>query len=349
MSTTSNVQHITTHDVSEFMEKWAPAATKMDFDNTGLLAGNPRQHVQRILTCLDITPAVIDEAVEQKVQLIVAHHPLIFPKLTRIVENDPAGAMLRRLIRHDISVFAAHTNLDAAANGVSQSLARQLQLHDITGLDYSYSTNKLLVMRLPVAIKQEVEALLAEYELYCHWASEERNVAAGRFTCDVHKLSEIERALHLRFDGAPISIDRLPVETPSPHYAFGAVGRLAAPMPASEFLGHVQERLQASGLRYAGGLPDRNIAKVAVCGGSGSFLIKAAQKAGADAFITADIKYHDFFAPPSFLLVDAGHYETEAPAITLLARELQQAFPGVHVRPTEVNTNPMRAFNLFNS
>lgn len=343
------VQHITTRDVEMFMEKWAPAATKMDFDNTGLLTGDPEQPVQRILTCLDVTPAVIDEAIKEDVQLIVAHHPIIFPKLTRVVENDPTGAMLRQLIRHDIGVYAAHTNLDAAANGVSQSLARRLELQDIHGLSYSYDTTKLAVIRLPAAMKQSIERVLADFQLYCHWASEEQNVAAGRFICDKYQLPEIEKAIHQYIDGAPVSIDRIPVETPSPQYAFGALGTLPAPMPAQTFLGHIQKKLDAFGIRYAGGTAEQNISKVAVCGGSGAFLIQAARKAGADAFVTADIKYHDFFTPSSFLLVDTGHYESEAPAIDLLTQELQQAFSGLKVRSTQINTNPMRAFNLFNS
>ena len=321
----------------------------MDFDNVGLLAGDPQQPVQRILTCLDVTPDVVEEAIAKDVQLIVAHHPVIFPKLTRIVENEPSGAMLRKLIRHDIGVYAAHTNLDAAAHGVSQSMAAQLDLTDVQGLDYSYNTTRLVILRIPAAIKQEVQTLLSGLDLHCYWANEELNTMAGRFTCDKHKLSKVEQALQTGIEGAPISIDHVPVETPSPLYAFGALGSLAEPLSMQDFLAHVHHKLGADALRYAGGSKEHKISRVAVCGGSGSFLIKAALKARADAFVTADIKYHDYFVPSPFLLIDAGHYESEASAISLLARELGQAFPEISVSATEVNTNPMKAFNSFYS
>lgn len=346
---TASSHHITTRDIGTFMESWAPAATKMDFDNVGLLCGDPSQEVQRVLSCLDVTPEVVQEAIDRDVQLIVAHHPLIFPKITRIVENDPTGSMLRELIRHDISVYAAHTNLDAASNGVSQQLARQLSLTDVQILDYSYDTTKLVVIRLPADLKHDINEALQRFGLGCHWASEEQNIAAGRFICDQYLLSEVEQVINQTSDGAPVSIDRIPIETPSPRYGFGAIGSLNEPMSPKAFLEHVHNKLQADGLRYAGGADKAQIKRVAVCGGSGSFLIKAAIKAGADAFVTADIKYHDYFVPSSLLLIDSGHYETEAPAIRLVAETLQERFPALEVIITRVNTNPMQAYISSNS
>jgi dinuclear metal center YbgI/SA1388 family protein len=321
----------------------------MDFDNVGLLCGDPSQEVQRILSCLDVTPEVIQEAIDRDAQLIVAHHPVIFPKITRIVENDPTGSMLRKLIRHNIGVYASHTNLDASSNGVSQQLARQLCLSDIQILDYSYNTTKLVVVRLPAALKQDINEVLQHFGLGCHWASEEQNVAAGRFICDQYLLPEVEQVINQASGGAPVSIDRIPIETPSPRYGFGAIGSLNEPLSPNAFLEHVHNKLQADGLRYAGGGDTTQIKRVAVCGGSGSFLIKAAIKAGADAFVTADIKYHDYFVPSSLLLIDSGHYETEAPAIRLIAKALQDRFSGLEVFTTGVNTNPMQAYISSNS
>lgn len=346
---TASSHHITTRDIGKFMESWAPVATKMDFDNVGLLCGDPSQEVQRILSCLDVTPEVVQEAINRDVQLIVAHHPLIFPKMTRIVENDPAGFMLRKLIRHNIGVYAAHTNLDASSNGVSQQLARQLSLTDIQILDYSYDTTRLVVVRLPATLKREVNEVLKPFGLGCHWASEEQNVAAGRFICDKYLLPEVEHAINQISGGAPVNIDRIPIETPSPRYGFGAVGSLSTPMSPAAFLEHTHSRLGAGGLRYAGGRDQKQIKRVAVCGGSGSFLIKAAIRAGADAFVTADIKYHDYFVPSSLLLIDSGHYETEAPAIRLIAETLQDSFPELEVFTTGINTNPMQAYISSNS
>ncbi len=333
---------VLTRDISGFFEHWAPNATKMDYDNTGLLVGNPNQPVSRILCCLDVTPEVIDEAANAKADLIAAHHPLIFPKIKRVVSSDLAGAMIQDLIRRDIGLIAAHTNLDAAKSGVSAVLAETLGLTDLSFLDASYKTMKLVIVRLPVRLRDKAETYLKGQSLDCSWSQQEENIAVVRFNADEHHLVSLKRELGRIFGSAPYTIDILPLDASSPLYGFGVTGTLPEPLSREAFLKQVESALSASAIRYSGGANE--IKKVAVCGGSGSFLISKAMGSGADAYVTADIKYHDFFVPDSFLLVDAGHYETEAPAIGRMCEKLSAAFPDIEVLPTRINTNPMRGF-----
>ncbi len=335
--------NVLTRDISDFFEHWAPNATKMDYDNTGLLVGNHAKRITRILTCLDVTPEVIEEASSLGAELIAAHHPLIFPKIKRVVSSDPTGAMIQELIRRDIDLIAAHTNLDAAKTGVSAVLAEKLGLSDIAILDASYQTMKLILVRLPVRLKTKTQEFLKSQSLDCSWSQDEQNVAVVRFNADANYLGSLRKELSGVFGSAPYSMDVLPLDARSPLFGFGMKGDYTEPMSRSAFLEKVKSTLGCRALRFSGNATE--IKKVAVCGGSGSFLINKAIQCGADAFVTADIKYHDYFVPESFLLVDAGHYETEAPAIRLMSEKLQSAFPSIECIPTSVDTNPMRGFS----
>jgi len=334
---------VLTRHISDLLEHWAPSATKMDYDNTGLLVGNPDQQIDSVLTCLDITPSVIQEAIQKKVQLIVAHHPIIFPKIKRIVSTDPVGAMLQQLLQNNISVIASHTNLDAARGGVSSVLANTLGLKHTSFLDDSYQTMRRVILRIPSSLKENVTAALHDLDVVTSVTREEQNIIVMCFNTDKHYLGEIQNKLGTVIKGAPHNLDIIPLEGSSPLFGFGITGYLEEPLPAAAFLELLQDRLQATGVRWSGGA--KNIHKVAVCGGSGSFLINKALGSGADAFVTADIKYHDFFVPDHFLLVDAGHYETEAPIIGKLQESISTAFPQLNVYSTTILTNPMRGMS----
>ncbi len=334
---------VLTRHISDFLEHWAPNATKMDYDNTGLLVGNYDQQIENVLTCLDVTPAVIDEAIQKNVQLIVAHHPLIFPKIKRIISSDPVGAMLQKLIQHDISIIASHTNLDAARSGVSKVLCDTLGLDNCSFLDDSYKTMRRMMLHIPSAMREDVEPVIDTFTLDESWTTSEDNSSMVCFNIDKHHAAELKKKLSLALDGAPYSLDEVSLEGSSPLFGFGMIGYFEKPLSRDAFLQHVRTQLNAPALRWAGG--SKEINKVAVCGGSGSSLINKAISSGADAFVTADIKYHDFFVPDNFLLVDAGHYETEAPIIHTLKKRLQEAFPNTGVFATEINTNPMRGLD----
>jgi len=256
------------HQILESIHEWAPPETKMDYDNVGLLVGSKHKPVSNILVCLDVTQAIVDEAIEEQAELIVAHHPLIFRKLSSISSDDEIGSIIYSLIKNDIAVIAAHTNLDAAQYGVSFRLADKLDLKDI---------------------------------------------------------------------------DFLSADPQTPNTGMGATGRLPAPMKRTNFLEHISATLKTKALRFSG-IPEE-IETVAVCGGAGTFLIEEAHRAGADAFVTADVKYHDYFPQKrDLLLVDAGHYETEIPIVKSLKEYLETTITNTAVTTAATNTNPMNIF-----
>ncbi|MDG5766876.1 Nif3-like dinuclear metal center hexameric protein [Balneolales bacterium ANBcel1] len=289
------------HHILGFLEEWAPQSTKLEYDNVGLLVGDGNQPVERILTCLDVTPEVVDEAVETRTDLIIAHHPLIFRKLSRITPADTTGSLLYRLIKADIGLIAAHTNLDAASEGVSFVLAERLGLKNQRFLKQDES---------PVDVPPS---------------------GAGAGRTGGHTSRDAG-------SGTAGEAAEFPKAT-----GFGVIGEFDQPLRPEEFLKHVAQQLDSRGIRYAGS-PDE-ITRVAVCGGSGSFLKDEAVRQKADAFVTADLKYHDFFLEaPDVLLVDAGHYESEVPVVGLLRDRLRNRFPGLAISSTQVNTNPVRYF-----
>jgi dinuclear metal center YbgI/SA1388 family protein len=262
------------YHISGFFDHWAPFSSQAEYDNAGLLLGSKDQQVHGILTCLDVTEAIADEAIATGCNLIVAHHPLIFRKLARIDPDSPQGALLYKLIRHDIAVLAVHTNLDAAKNGVSFVLA------------------ELLGIQNPAFLTHHNDDKTTGYGVY---------------------------------------------------------GQLIAPMELTRFLNHVCKTLETNAVRYAAGMhtagtkPDvsrEQIQTVAVCGGTGVSLASDARRVGAQAYITADIKYHEYF-DPELVLIDAGHYETEIPVVNRLTKLILNAFPDMRVRSAQTRTNPM--------
>lgn len=280
--------NVTSRHILGFFEEWAPQSTKLEYDNVGLLVGESAQHIHRVLVCLDVTHEVLDEAEAFAADLVIAHHPLIFRKLSRVSPDEETGALIYRLIRRGMGLLAVHTNLDAAWDGVSFALASKLGL-------------------------QQTAFLKPDVPL----PSDESS--ASDFSA-IHE------------PGIKPSIT-----------GFGVVGSLASAMPAQEFLSLVGERLSTRALRYSGSAT--RIERVAVCGGAGAFLTEHARQAGVQAYVTADLKYHDFFAgDSSFLLVDAGHYETEIPVVETICARLAERFPGLVAAPARVNTNPVTFF-----
>jgi dinuclear metal center YbgI/SA1388 family protein len=252
--------------ISDFFDTWAPFSTQAEYDNSGQLVGSQKHNITGILTCLDVTEKVVHEAIRHGCNVIVAHHPVIFRKLSRIDPDTDQGSLLYKLIRHDIAVLAVHTNLDAARDGVSFVLADQLSLQD-----------------------QE----------FLSWHDETKS------------------------------------------HGYGVVGNLANEMSAADFLELVCKNLGTNAVRFSGGQDGARVKRVAVCGGTGISLAAAASQKGAHAFVTADIKYHEYFDFPALLKVDAGHYETEFPIAEHLKNRLFKAFPDLEVHSVTTRTNPM--------
>ncbi len=369
----------TVRDLARELEAWAPPAQKLDYDNVGLQVGSAAAEVARVLVALDLTPAVIDEAEATGADLIVTHHPLLFRPLKRLTDDDASGAPALRLARTGIAYYAVHTNLDAAAGGVSVALAERLGLTDVRFLAPLEGALRKLVVFVPRTHADAVRQALAEAgagRIGDYEACSFETPGTGRFrpgegaapflgqaggpeeAVDEARI-EVQlahwdvpaavRAVKAAHPYEEVAYDVYPVEQSATRAGFGAVGRLSTPEPLADFLARTARALGADALRYAGD-PAMPVERVAVCGGAGADLIGRARAAGADAYVTADLTYHRFFdafdpdGTPRMALVDAGHYETEAHTEGLLVDYLTARFPGLDVRRTTCRTSPMRTF-----
>lgn len=330
------------------MHQWAPPSIKLSYDNVGLLLGDPTAPVTKVLVCLDVTETIVDEALEKNCELIVSHHPLIFQKISSINPTDEQGRIIYKMIRNNISLLSAHTNLDAALDGVSFVLANNLGLDDLQFLDRSYNISRKISLTTSVEDDQAVLKLLNYYsaEEAHYYEVDGRKEGQKYFEAiiDQHNVSQLQKALEIEGLLKKGSFQEMEVVSPTNNFGMGVMGRYPDQgIAMSEFLHLVCRALDVPSVRFSGGA--ERIRKVAVCGGAGISLKKAAMKAGADAFVTADIKYHDYFTEKkNFLLVDAGHYESEFPVVEAVRKELSEAFEHIHVEATENVTNPMNIY-----
>lgn len=339
----TQVRHIT-----DFIHQWAPPGIKMSYDNVGLLLGDPSSPVSRVLVCLDVTESVVDEAIDKKCELIVSHHPLIFNKISSINPTDEQGRIIYKMIRNNIALISAHTNLDAALDGVSFVLANNLGLDELQFLDKNYSISRKISLTTDYDDTEAVLKLLNYYsaEEAHFYEVDGRKGDQKHFEAiiDQHNVSQLRNALEVEGLMKKGSFQEIEMATPTNNFGMGVLGEYPDQgIAMKEFLHLVCRALDVPAVRYSG--KASRIKRVAVCGGAGVFLKKNAMRAGADAFVTADIKYHEYFTEKSnFLLVDAGHYESEFPVVEAIRKELSEAFEQLSVDSTENVTNPMKIY-----
>lgn len=320
----------------------------MDYDNVGLLVGDPLASVSNVLTCLDVTNEIVDEAIEKGCELIVAHHPLIFQKIGSINPTDEQGRIIYKLIKNDIGLLVAHTNLDAALDGVSFVLANMLGLDELRFLDKNYDISRKIRL---ITAHQDSEAVLkllnyhsAEEAHYFDVNSREDGLKCFEAIIDQHNVPVLRTVLEQEGMLKEGSFQVIDLTSPSQNFGMGVIGEYPDEgIGKNEFLHLISKALNVKAIRYSGDV-DR-IKKVAVCGGAGVFLKNEAINAGAQAFVTADIKYHDYFTEAeNFLLLDVGHYESEFPVAEAMKNELSEAFEDINVFVTKTITNPMQVY-----
>ncbi|CAN0553999.1 unnamed protein product, partial [Laminaria digitata] len=289
-------------DVTSALEQWAPNATQQSYDNVGLQVGDDGVELSCAIIALDLTPAVIEEAIEKKAQLIITHHPLIFRPQKSITTRDWNGSLILKLAQAGIALYCIHTNLDAAKDGVSFALAKQIGLKDIRFLKPFKDTLVKLVTFVPDSHFEAVRLALAEagagkigdYD-DCAFVSEGTGYFSPNTSTNPHigkpdgsltstkeirietqvqqwQLSAVLRALHNAHPYEKVAYDVYPLQQSDTQVGMGAVGELDEPLSLDTFLSHTSKSLSTNGLRYVG---ERNavIKRVAVCGGSGSDLI----------------------------------------------------------------------------
>jgi dinuclear metal center YbgI/SA1388 family protein len=357
-------------EISSYLDSQVPLAFQESYDNSGLQVGLPDIEVSGALLAIDVTEEVVDEAVNAGCNLIISHHPLIFGGLKKISGRNSTERIVYRCIHDDIAVYSAHTNLDIAHSGVSRKLAEKLGLEGIKVLSPLKNNLLKLVTYIPEAhlgkVRQAIfdagAGVIGNYD-QCGYTvngtgsfrgNENSNPFAGEkekmhFENEVrfetilfsHLKTKVLKALLESHPYEEVAYDLYALENNNSDAGLGCTGAFAEPLTEADFLKMTADILGSVGIRHSG-FTGRKVKKVAVCGGSGASLLNEAIASGADAFITADIKYHSFFeADRRILLVDAGHYETEKYATEILKDLIIKKFPKFALRFSETNTNPI--------
>lgn len=369
-------------EVIKYLESWAPKEIAWQNDNVGLQVGNPNKKIKNIMLSLELTTDVLQQAIRKRCNLILTHHPLIFYPIKKIELNkDQNYALIEKLIKNDICLYASHTNLDFTKHGVSFQLAKKIGLQNIAFLKNLKANQFKLSVFVPETHVEKVASaifsagggIIGEYS-NCSFRNEGLGTFKGSSLSNpqigkkgsYEKVKEtklevlvdswkLKKVLHSMITAHPYeepAYDIYPLDNLNVNYGAGAIGIYEKELTITEFLSLVAKKLKSKNLRYIGG-SKRKIKNVAVCGGSGSDLIQDAINKSADAFITADIKYHTFHsALGKILLVDAGHYETEIPIIGEMHSRLTKFLKdNYHIKIFKYsgNTNPIKFYNNFRS
>ena len=358
-------------DIVSLIEDYAPIALQEDYDNCGLLVGVSSWECTGVLLAVDVTPAIVQEAIDNNLNLIVAHHPLIFKGLKRLSGNSLVEKSVIMAIKNDIAIYACHTSLDNTLGGVSHRMAKMIGLDNVRTLD----TQQGKLMKLSVFVPNSHVDSVSD-ALFNAGAGEIGNYDSCRYT------SEGDGSFRARQGASPFvgsignvhceSETKIEVVLPSwrmtavrkamlkahpyeePAYEFvktenhsltgsGAIGSFSEPISASSLVDKVKASFGSPVVRCTSYDMDKSIRCVAMCGGSGSFLIGNALAQGAEAFITSDTKYHDFIDyADRVLIIDIGHHESENCTKDIFYHIITEKFPIFAVRKSQSDTNPIK-------
>ncbi|NNE55341.1 MAG: Nif3-like dinuclear metal center hexameric protein [Flavobacteriales bacterium] len=360
-------------EVLQFLEGIAPRSLQESYDNAGLIVGNDKLEVSSALICLDSTEEVVDEAIRKGCNLIIAHHPIVFSGLKQITGRTYIERVVLKAIKHDIAIYAIHTNLDNVLGGVNAMISDKLGLVNRRILSPKSGLLQKLVVYVPVKSSESLrdslfQAGAGEIGNYSECSfnidgegtfkgNEHSNPVIGskgqRHTepeirvevlVESWTLGNVIAAMHDAHPYEEVAYDVLPVSNIHSTVGAGMVGDLPESQDLDLFLEKVSKVFKAQGIRYTDPV-SKKVSKVALCGGSGSFLLEDAKAAGADVFITGDFKYHQFFdADGKLTILDIGHYESEQFTIELLGGYLREKFPNFALHFTDINTNPVNYY-----
>ncbi|MBO0699685.1 MAG: Nif3-like dinuclear metal center hexameric protein [Zavarzinella sp.] len=359
--------------ISTFLDQFAPPALAADWDNVGLLFGDEAAEVERVLTCLTVTPAVVGEAVAEKADLIVSHHPILFRGAKRLSTASADGRLLWPLARAGVAVYSPHTAFDNTTGGINDSLARRLGLTDVVPLRPRDGERKCkVVVFVPDADLGKVSdamfgagaGVIGQYE-QCSFrlagtgtffGTEGTNPTVGEkgrredvsewrleVVCPEAVLPGVLKAMRAAHSYEEPAFDVYPLKPLPGPGGEGRIGLLPSPVSLKELAAAVKRSLSAGATQVVGDL-DRPVRRVAIaCGAAGEFLSDAA-KAKADVFLTGEMRFHDYLSAEAqgIALILPGHYATERPAVEELAARLGQEFPDLVVWPSRRETDPVK-------
>lgn len=361
--------------IIQAIEKIAPKKLAYDWDNVGLLVGDARMEIDKVLVSLDINNMVVEEAIGIGAGMIISHHPLIFKPLKNILWDNPMGTILKRIIQKEINVYTVHTNLDLCKAGVNQALFATLGLQKGEVLKVE-TTEKLFKFTVFVPMSHVEQVKIAMGNAGAGWIGNYSHCSfsapgIGSFkplegsSPYIGRTGEIEEVEEMRLETIvpekllnkvlkavitshpyeEVAYDIYPLANCGEEYGLGLIGIYANPLSKNEFLQMVKKRLGLSFLKVAGSMPER-IEKVGVCGGSGGNLIGNAALKGAQVFITGDVSYHQAQEAENLgiCVIDAGHGITEKLVVPFFAsnlrNELQLQRSNVEIIVSKVNSEP---------
>ena len=358
-------------EIVSALERFAPLPLQDGFDNAGLQIGLTDAEATGALLCLDVTEAVLDEAIASGCNLIISHHPLIFKGYKSITGKDYVERCILKAIKNDIVIYSAHTNLDNAPGGVNFKIAEKIGLKNVRILDPKESSLIKLVTFVPSAQAEEVRNALftagcgciGNYDScsyntegegtfraqegshpFCGTVGELHRETEVRIETILpeYKKGEVIRALLSKHPYEEPAYDLYPLHNSWAQVGSGIVGELEEPESELEFLKRIKRIFEVGCLKH-NKLTGRLIQKVSLCGGAGAFLIPQAVRSGADVFITGEIKYHDYFGRETdILLAEIGHYESEQYTKEIFYSIIRDLFPNFALQFSKVNTNPIK-------
>ncbi len=361
------------HQIIHELETFAPLPYQEHYDNSGLLTGNPSMEITGAILTLDCIEASIDEAIAKNCNLIIAHHPIIFSGLKRLTGKTYIERTIIKAIQHQIAIYACHTNLDNVRAGVNKKIADKIGLVNTSILSPKKSLLKKIVTFVPSSHAEQVRHQLCEagaghignYD-HCSFTLEGTGTFRGNENTNPYlgekgKLSyEKEQRLELIYEALhehqilnalkqthpyeEVAYDIYNLDNQYQNVGSGMIGELKNPMSEMAFLTHLKAIFNLKMIKHTPFL-NKTIKKVALCGGSGSFLLKQAINSKSDIYISSDFKYHEYFdAEKHLLIADIGHYESEQFTPEIFYEIISKKFPTFATYLTEIQTNPVNYF-----
>lgn len=360
-------------ELVQYLEQVAPLAYQESYDNSGLLVGNPEDEIQQALIALDCTEEVVDEAISRGCDIIIAHHPIVFTGLKKLNGKNYVERVIIKAIQHRIALYAIHTNLDNVLPGVSGKIAEKLGLESFAILRPKRNLLKKLAVFVPRTHVESVRTALfdagagaiGDYDECSYNTSGYgtfRPLAGANPTIgslnqqerveetkiEVIYPERLERAILVSMYAAhpyeEVAHDIFALDNTLHTVGSGVIGNLPESMEETEFLAYLKDGLNVQVIRHTK-LRNKPIFRVAVCGGAGGFLLNDAKRSGADIFISADYKYHEFFdAEGEIVIADIGHFESEQFTQELLLEIIQKKFANFAVLLTGIETNPIKYY-----
>ncbi len=357
-------------EVVQYLEAIAPLTLQESYDNSGLIVGDCEKEITGVIICLDSTEDVVKEAIQNGFNLIIAHHPIVFSGLKKFTGSNYVERTIMSAIKNDIAIYAAHTNMDNIADGVNKMIADKLGLVNAKILAPKKQLLKKLIVFCPFDHASKVRQALFEagagsigkYDECSFNTDGTGTFRPGQGTkpftgeegitsfaeetkveviVESHLQNKILAALFKSHPYEEVAYDLIPLENYHQNIGSGMLAELTNEMEEKAFLDHVKKGMKVESMRFTR-FVGQKVRKVAICGGSGSFLLNEAKKAGAQVFITADFKYHQFFdAEDKLVIADIGHFESEQYTMDLFKSLILKKFSKFAVRLTEVNTNPV--------